>query len=38
MAEEAVLRWQPTLCTNTGVAYGYTPLSDDSSRARLLTA
>ena len=38
MAEEAVLRWQPTLCTQTGTAYGYTSLSDDSARARLLSA
>jgi hypothetical protein len=38
MAEEAVSRWQPSLCTQTGTAYGYTPVSDDTARARLTTS
>ena len=37
MAQEAVGRWQPTLCTRTGTAYGFTPVSDDTARAKLLT-
>lgn len=37
-AEEAITRWQPALCTQTGTIYGYSAVSDDSARRRLVSA
>jgi hypothetical protein len=36
--EEAVSRWQPALCTEAGTVYGYSEVSDDSARRRLVSS